>query len=236
MQTPLEQVEFADNPEPRCPVVMLLDTSGSMEGEPIAELNQGLKLFADTIKEDKLASLRVEVAVITFGGSVQAIDVGSGRSGSIPFDAEKAFVTVGNFYPPILAASGQTPMGEATRRALVLLRDRKEILKRNSVDYFRPWMFLITDGQPTDRGWDTATDQVKEEEERQGVLFFGIGVEGANMQTLARFSNQRPPLKLKGLAFGELFKWLSSSLSAVSRSKPGEQVPLQPTGWAQIDT
>ena len=56
----LEMAEFADNPEPRCPVVLVLDTSGSMNGMPIMELNEGLRAFGTALKADRLASLRVE--------------------------------------------------------------------------------------------------------------------------------------------------------------------------------
>lgn len=234
-ETLLDQAEFADNPEPRCPVVLLLDTSGSMQGTPIHELNEGLRAFNDAVKADRLASLRVEVAIVTFGGSVQAIDVRGGTGQTIGFDAQQAFVTVDGFQPPTLSAGGGTPMGEAARRGLRLLRERKDIYKQNDLDYFRPWIFLVTDGQPTDE-WLSAAQQVKEEEARKGVIFFGVGVEGADMQTLAQFSDERQPLKLKGLAFGELFQWLSKSLSAVAHSKPGEQAPLPAVGWAQVDT
>jgi uncharacterized protein YegL len=230
----LDQAEFADNPEPRCPVVLLLDTSDSMRGEPIAQLNQGLQQFAQEIKDDPLASLRVEVAVVTFGGAVQALDVrGDGRP--IPFDAAAAFVTVDQFAPPALKTSGDTPMGEAMRRALDLLRERKEIYKRASLDYFRPWIFLMTDGQPTDRGWESAADLAQQEETRKGVMVFPVGVEGANLQTLARFA-QLPPLMLRGLAFREFFRWLSDSLKAVSQSQPGDQVPLPAATWAVVNT
>jgi uncharacterized protein YegL len=56
------------------------------------------------------------------------------------------------------------------------------------------------------------------------------------MKVLARFSEQRPPMRLKGLAFREMFQWLSKSLSAVAQSRPGEQVPLPAVGWGQVDT
>ena len=85
-------------------------------------------------------------------------------------------------------------------------------------------------------GWEAVADQVKSEEARKGALFYAVGVENADMKTLARFSDQRAPLKLKGLAFRELFRWLSKSLTAVAQSRPGEQAPLPPVGWAQVDT
>jgi uncharacterized protein YegL len=231
----LAQVEFADNPEPRCPVVLLLDVSGSMAGRPIDELNQGLRDFAATLQSDRLAALRVEVAVITFGGQVRSLDV-SGGQGDAAFDPAQAFVTLDHFTPPTLAAGGETPMGEAVRRGLTLLRARKDVYKQNGADYFRPWVFLITDGKPNDTGWETAPDEVKAEEGRRGLLFYAVGVEGADMKTLARFSDERPPMKLKGLAFREMFQWLSKSLSAVAQSRPGEQVALPAVGWGQVDT
>jgi uncharacterized protein YegL len=231
----LDQAEFAENPEPRCPVVLLLDTSGSMEGRPIQELNNGLVAFSSSIKEDRLAALRVEVAMITFGGEVEAIDLRSGTYQTIPFDATQAFVTVDQFLPPVLEPNGDTDMGGAMRRALQLLRDRKDIYKQAGLDYYRPWIFLITDGQPTDVGWESAADQAREEETRKGVLVFPVGVEGADMEILARFSN-RQPLKLQGLAFRAFFQWVSKSVSAVAETRPGDQVALPPVTWAQIDT
>src|SRR5512138_3062163 len=122
----LELAEFADNPEPRCPVVLVMDTSGSMKGTAIKELNEGLRAFAAALKADRLASLRVEVAVIVFGGKVRALNVrGEPQSGDgkdvvlfnpmglairpklneVPFDAHQAFVTVDQFQPPALDAN-----------------------------------------------------------------------------------------------------------------------------------
>lgn len=252
----LDQAEFVDNPEPRCPVVLVLDTSGSMKGPGIQELNEGLRLFGEALKADRLAALRVEVAVVAFGGTVRALDVRMGDTSSgtgmvpfnplgmslrrknkeVPFDARQAFVTVDQFAPPVMDADGGTPMGEALNRSLALLRERKAIYKQNGLDYFRPWIFLITDGQPTDKGWEAVAEQVRLEESRKGVIFYGVGVEGADLRTLARFSEARPPLRLRGMAFGDLFMWLSKSLSAIAHSRPGDQTPLPPVGWGDIDT
>lgn len=234
----LAETEFAENPEPRCPVVLLLDTSGSMgipANQPITQLNEGIKLFEQALKADPLASLRVEVALITFGGGVHVVDV-TGMSRPLQTsDASLAFVTADSFEAPVLRAHGETPMGEAVTRALALLRQRKDMYKNHGIDYFRPWILLVTDGQPTDSRWRDAAAQAREEERRDGVIIFPVGVQDADMRALAEFSN-RPPLLLRGLVFNELFQWLSKSLSAVSRSNPGEQVALAPVGWAQIDT
>ena len=231
----LDQAEFADNPEPRCPVVLALDTSGSMSGAPIKELNNALSEFATALQADRLASLRVEVAIVAFGGGVKVY--GLAESGkSVTYEAQNAFVTVDLFAPPKLEASGNTPMGEAVQRALGLLRERKEIYRQAGMDYFRPWLFVITDGKPTDSNWEAAAAQVKEEENRKGVTFYGVGVENADLAVLSKFSDARPPLKLKGMAFGELFQWLSKSLAVVAHSRPGEQAPLPPVGWGEVDT
>lgn len=232
----LNQAEFADNPEPRCPVVLALDTSGSMHGAPIQELNQALVDFAAALKADRLAALRVEVAIVAFGGQVRVLGLAEGSGGDATYAAQNAFVTVDRFTPPKLEASGDTPMGEAVSRAVALLRERKVIYRQAGMDYFRPWLFLITDGKPTDAHWEAAAQQVKEEEARKGLTFYGVGVENADMAVLRKFSDARPPLKLKGLAFGELFQWLSKSLAVVAHSRPGEQAPLPPVGWGTVDT
>ncbi|SEN98182.1 Uncharacterized conserved protein YegL, contains vWA domain of TerY type [Duganella sp. CF517] len=208
---------FADNPEPRCPCVLLLDVSGSMSGAAISELNAGLATFRDELAADSLAMQRVEVAIVTFG----------------PTQVELPFTSAGAFYPPALNARGDTPMGSAIIQALDLLRDRKAEYRANGIAFYRPWVFLITDGAPTD-SWQTAAAAVKEGETSKSFAFFAIGVKGANMEILSQIS-VRSPLSLQELKFRELFSWLSNSLRSVSRSTPGTEVQLTaPTGWASV--
>jgi uncharacterized protein YegL len=118
-----------------------------------------------------------------------------------------------------------------------MLRNRKEVYRRNGISYYRPWIFLITDGAPTEpiEVMQRAAQAIQQEEAKKGVAFFAVGVEGADMRMLATLSKERQPLKLKGLAFRELFLWLSASMQRVSSSKVGDKVDLpSPQGWGQV--
>lgn len=221
-----EQIPFAfpdliGNPEPRCPCLLLLDTSGSMNGQPITQLNDGIRQFKEELAADTMAMQRVEIALITFG----------------PVQVISEFQTPDLFEPPHLRAGGDTPMGAAIERGLDMLEARKAAYKQAGVAYYRPWIFLITDGGPTDH-WQAAADRVRQGDsaERKAFSFFAVAVEGADMTKLTAIcSPQRPPMKLRGLSFRELFKWLSSSLGGVAKSQPGQLVALPaPTGWSSV--
>jgi len=221
-QIPFGTDDFAENPEPRVPCVLLLDVSTSMQGRRINELNAGLATYRNSLIADSLASRRVEVAIITFGHVVHTVC---------------DFTTAGTFSPPTLEAHGLTPMGEAVDRAITMVEQRKETYRANGIAYYRPWIFLITDGGPNDRGWQDAARRAVEGENNRSFAFFAVGVEDADFEVLRQFS-VRQPLRLNGLRFSDLFEWLSNSQQNVSRSTPGEAVALEnptgPDGWASI--
>jgi len=220
-QIPFNGVEFAENPEPRCPCILVLDTSYSMDGAPIRQLNEGIISFKEELINDALASKRVEVAIIQFG----------------PVRIVNDFISAGMFQPESLSTTGNTPMGEAIIEAIDVLKKRKDQYRQNGIAFFRPWIFLITDGAPTDNRWLEAADIIKEGEKSKSFAFFAVGVQNADMEILSKIS-VRNPLKLKGLKFRELFQWLSNSMRSVSRSNPGDEVPLTnptgPEGWASV--
>jgi uncharacterized protein YegL len=243
-QIPFPEPEFVDNPEPRCACVLLLDTSGSMNDrkqvslelspvqkvlndsvavrsvKPIDELNAGLLAFRHELISDKLAVKRVELSLVTFG----------------PVRKLSEFQTPDLFRPPTLQAEGDTPMGLAIERAVDLVRERKAAYKQHGISYYRPWIFMISDGEPTD-DWQRAAALVRAGEQSRAFAFFAVGVEGANFDILRQIS-VRQPLKLNGLRFREMFMWLSSSLGTVSHSNPGDEVPFKnpvtPDGWASL--
>ena len=216
-QSPFIADTFAENPEPRCPCVLVLDTSGSMSGKPIDQLNAGYQALLNELLEDALASKRVELAVVTFG----------------PVRLVQDFETPDMIASTDLEVTGDTPMGEAIEFAIDLVHQLKDVYRQVGIAYYRPWIFVITDGAPTD-SWKAAARAVKEGEASNAFSLFAVAVDGADMETLSQIA-VREPIKLKGLRFAELFRWLSNSLKSVSRSKTTERVALPaPTGWAEV--
>lgn len=217
----LEDIEFAENPEPRCPCVLLLDTSGSMSGSPINALNEGLQTFKNALTQDGLASRRVEIAIVTFDSKV---------------DVVQDFVTADQYEPTSLSSGGATAMGTAIVTGLDMVQNRKTQYRENGIAYYRPWIFMITDGEPQGEAKeivDQAAQRIRTEEENKSVAFFAVGVEGANMDKLQTIAT-RAPVKLNGLNFSEMFVWLSASMQRVSHSKVDEQVDLPPLGWGTV--
>jgi len=214
--------EDLGNSDPRCPTILLLDVSGSMGGAAINELQAGVVQYIDELAADPLAKRRVEIAIITFGGVVQVAH---------------RFSTADKFVTPTLTATGDTPMGQAITAGLDLLKERKVELSRLGLPQFRAWVFLITDGSPTDDRlavWNEAVQRIRDGEQKKSFLFFAVGVKGANMVKLKELCADRPPVTLDGLRFRDLFQWLSASQKDIAKSQPGESVPLPPVGWGSV--
>jgi uncharacterized protein YegL len=185
------------------PVILVLDSSLSMHGSRINEINAGLSylktglqayrgnqsLVSDYINESSIPLSKLDLAVIRFATDVQVI---------------QPFSKIESFHPPKLVASGSTSMGKGILQAIELIEKQKTLYQSLDVRHYRPWIFLVTDGEPTDmmQGdalWERVTKSIHLGEKNKDFLFFLFGVGDATLQFLKSISpHNRPPLKLKG--------------------------------------
>jgi uncharacterized protein YegL len=221
-QAVIPDVALVDNTEQRTPLVLVLDCSGSMQGEAMDQLNDGLRLLEQELKADAIAAKRVRVLVVLFGG-MDAVEM--------PFAWQDAM----DFTAPLLEANGTTPTGQAVDVALAKIEEEKLGFRAAGVAYTRPWLFLMSDGQPTDE-YEGAAERCRQAEAANKVAVFPIAVGGQALPaTLGKFSSKGETAvkRLDGLKFRELFLWLSASMKVVSQSKPGGQVQLPASdGWS----
>ena len=214
--------DLAENPTARIPICLVLDTSGSMDGAPIEELNKGVRLFMEAILEDEMTRFSADISIVTFGQIVEE---------------ELKFGSIEEQETPTFYAGGLTPMGEAMLASVELLDNRKKEYQKAGVDYFQPWLVIMSDGAPTDLVETEAAIKIvsKLYNDKKLILFpIGIG-DRADMNKLSQFG--RPAAKLNGLKFKEFFEWLSQSVSIVSQSSPGETITLDEDGiksWVTI--
>ena len=213
-----DQAEFADNPEARCSIVLILDVSGSMGGPKIQTVNQALVKFGQIIKEDSVTALRADVAVIEFDHEARVV---------------LDFTNGTDFEPPALAVKGGTNYSKAVNLALDITEARKQSYRDGGIAYYRSLAYFLTDGYPEhdDAGaLAQAAARVAEMEQNRGIAFFcfGIGTPDlpADMSELAKLA-PRQPVELTNMEqLDGSIQWLSRSVAAVSQSQPGEAIRL----------
>ncbi len=215
--------ESPANYEQKCLCVLCLDVSGSMDGQAIRQLNEALRDFQNQILKDETAASKLELAIVTFESVVELIQPPA---------------LMDSFRMPVLQAQGSTALADGMMKSMMLVEARKEWYKSSGQNYYRPFIVLITDGEP-DPDQDEALLQkyLQSGLDERRFSFFAVGVEGANMKRLARICPpQSQPMKLQGLNFSAFFQWLSNSMSKVSQSRSGDVIRLDPpNGWAQME-
>ena len=206
-----------ENPTTRLPICLCLDTSGSMDGSPINELNKGVQYFFDAIKSDEITRYSVELAVVSFNSEAEIISDFS--------DIDRQKLT-------LLKADGGTSMGKGVDLALSILEKRTKEYSSKGVDYYQPWLVLMSNGEPTDNISST-TRRVQELSEKKKLTVFSVAIgSDADINILKQFSSMKNNLVLKVKSaehFKEFFGWLSQSVSVASQSVPSDKPSLPPT-------
>ncbi|QDU93856.1 vWA domain-containing protein [Lignipirellula cremea] len=185
----------------RLPVYLLLDCSGSMFGEPIEAVRQGLSLLRSDLQSDPQALETVWLSVITFDSEAKQV---------VPLTA------IDMFQEPTLQASGTTSLGAAIK--LLLDAIDREVRKTSAEQKgdFKPLVFLMTDGVATDN-WEAPADDLKRK--RPGNIIACAAGSGADETALKRITEI--VVKLSDTSPGTLqafFRWVSASVSTTSAS------------------
>lgn len=223
-ETPREQAIAAPN-EPHIACVLLLDTSGSMTGAPIASLNKAVNDFKTQTVADELAQKRVDISIIEFNDTARVV---------------QDFVPLTEMEPVTLTAGGCTAMGEGIELAIDKVKERNRLYASLGTPCFKPWIFMITDGMPTDD--ITAARNRIELEESKGqfgkLKFWAVGVNGYDKATLTSLTKRC--IELSSADFSGIFNWLSESMVTISVSNIGGNPQLTdlpsnarviPTDW-----
>lgn len=246
----MDKRDLENNPSARVPVCLCLDVSYSMgqiianEGRRTGEtifrdgeewgiveggttlmdrLKEGLEKFYSAIFSDRITKYSADIAIITFGDNPDVVQ-------------EFQTLEEGQVVPE-LKLSGDTAMGAALNMALDMLEQRKEKYRTVGVDYWQPWLIIMTDGKPQDpndpegielkRAARRATEMVKNKK----LTVFPIGVnEKADRFALESVSPVFKPLKLINANFSEFFVWLAKSVEQTANSSIGESIKLDVEG------
>ena len=223
-------IDYSGNANQRTPCVLVLDASGSMSTSTnsgrtrMEEMMTGISTLQSELHDDDTALVRVQLAIVSVGGPSNDAEIMLDWTDATDFQA----------FP--IRPNGTTPLGKGVQIALQMVEQAKQNLRAAGVSYTRPWMMVISDGEPTDPAdvWSAAVKECRAAEASRKVEVFCIGVEGANLARMAELS-AKPPQMLSGTKFRELFVWLSASLSAASRSRPGENIQLpSPDPWRNV--
>lgn len=170
--------ELPDNYVMKTLCCFVVDTSGSMNGASINELNKSLQQFHQEIKSDQFTFNRIEIAIVEFNSNINTIQLPA---------------LVNNISIPTLIAKGSTKMVEGVNEAIDLVHDRKTWYKSTGQPYRKSWIILISDGiQDNEQDLSGLATRIETETKNEGFIFLPIGVQCANMDVLNQISGYFP--------------------------------------------
>lgn len=213
------------NYEQKCLCVLVLDTSGSMNADnAIGQLNQGLQTFKSQIMNDETARDRLEIAIVSFNSEIKV---------------ELQPSLISEIEMPTFKASGQTQLVRAIEEAQQVIKDRKDYYKSKGLTYYRPWIVVMTDGDPypANQDIDGIAQKIQEDADAKKYVFFMIGVGNeVHDDVLSKLTtSQFPAMRMDAVNFAEFFQWLSASATVVVNSDDltDSNVSIPQPTWAQ---
>ena len=198
----LEQKDLINNPAPRLPLCICVDTSYTMLiNSRIKQVNEGIRKFISDIHNDYYAIDMVELCIISFGGDKARI--------------EQEFKTVDYIHFNDMKANGRTPIGSAVMLALDAIEKRKENYDSHGITSYKPWIVIISDGAATD-DFTMASSRLLalQRSNRVKVTCIGIGDED---NALAHFEINKKVSQLRDFQLNKVFSWLSKSMTLTSQ-------------------
>lgn len=202
--------EPVSNYAQKCCVSLVLDTSGSMEENGrILQLAEGVAAFVDEISRDSAnLAQKLEIGIVTFGKDVQRV-------------VEPSLVQ--GLALPSFKTDGSTRLVDAVEEGIRMVQQRKAWYRSTGQKYYRPWVILITDGEPdADQRprLPGLAEQIRRGMEQKDFCFMAIGVEKADFAVLDSISTTEiKPKFIAGLRFAQFFKWLSATIAEVNKGR-----------------
>lgn len=216
-KTTIDIRDLIINSKARLPIVLLLDTSGSMTGRPIEKLEEAVQYFFEAIKEDEIAKRSAEISIISFNSIAEEL---------------LGFANIERQSIPKLITGGTTSMGKAINIALDVLEKRKKEYSEAGVEYYQPWLVLISDGEATDEV-EEAIKRAQSLTVNKKLTIFSVAIgKNKKFSTLRRLSSIKSKgkkiiLSVSSLAdFKDFFKFLSQSVAIRTKSALSDEISL----------
>jgi uncharacterized protein YegL len=191
-------------------LVFVLDVSYSMDGLPILQLNEGLNRFKTEVCKDKVTRDVLDVAIIQFNNNYEVV---------------QDFVPIEYMDHVQLVADGSTKYTEPIRAAIRMVDERSRFYRRSGSEPYKPWILLVTDGEPLD-DITAVAQEVQAMQDAEKARFIALGVGDFDLATLKRITDV--VFRMEGTDFSSFFDWVGKSMRSVSTTAPGEKPPLPP--------
>ena len=196
--------------EPHMALVFVLDISYSMDGPAIDQLNQGMNRFKAEVCQDKQTRDILDVAVVWFNDSHGVL---------------QDFLPIEYMEHIHLEADGSTKFTAPIREALKMVDERSRFYRYSGSEPYKPWIILVTDGEPLDN-IDAVANEIKIAQDEGRVRFIALGCGNYNPAALKKLTDV--VFRLEGTDFSAFFNWVAKSMRSVSTTAPGEKPPLPP--------